>query len=78
MKLASIAEVPPVLCSNKTNSKNKRMMSSSNFGYYIFCLLAFVVGFLFVKKLAGCLIKTVIMAVLLAVLAAFYFLYIKA
>ena len=42
---------------------------TSQFGYYIFCILAFIVAFLLVKKIAGCMIKTVVMAVLLAILA---------
>ena len=45
-----------------------------NFGFYVFCIIAFLVAFLSVKKIAGCMIKTVIMAVVVAVLAAVYFL----
>lgn len=48
-----------------------------NFGYYIFCIVAFVVAFFIVKKVAGCLIKTIILAAVLAVLAAVYCLYIR-
>ena len=44
-----------------------------NFGYYIFCIIAFVVAFLLVKKVAGCMIKTVIMAIVIALLAAIYY-----
>ena len=48
-----------------------------NFGYYIFCLVAFIVAFFIMKKVAGCLIKTVILAVIEAVLAAIYYVYIR-
>lgn len=48
-----------------------------NFGYYIFCIVAFIVGFLLLKKITGCLIKTVLMAVIVAVLAIIYFLYFR-
>lgn len=46
-----------------------------NFGYYIFCLIAFVVAFILIKKIAGCLIRSIIMAIVVAALAAIYFLY---
>ena len=48
-----------------------------NFGYYVFCIIAFLVAVLLVKKIAGCMIKTVIMAVVVAVLAAVYFLFFR-
>ena len=48
-----------------------------NFGYYVFCLIAFVVVFFLIKKIAGCMIKTVIMAIVAAILAAVYFLCFK-
>ena len=44
-----------------------------DFGYYIFAL---VVGFLVVKKVATCLIKTVVTVIVLAILAGIYWLYI--
>ena len=43
-----------------------------DFGYYIFAL----VGFLVVKKVATCLIKTVVTVIVLAILAGIYWLYI--
>ena len=46
-----------------------------NFGYYIFCLVAVVVAFIVVKKITGCLIKTAILAVIVAALAAIYYIY---
>lgn len=47
------------------------------FVYYIVCLLAIIVGIFLVKKITGCLVKTVILLVLLAALAAVYFLYLE-
>ncbi len=51
---------------------------TSQFGYYIFCIIAFIMTFLLLKKIACCLIKTVIMAIVLAVLAGIYYMYFKA
>ncbi len=48
-----------------------------NIGYYIFCIVAFIVAFFLVKKIAGCMIKSVILAVVIAALAAVYYLYFK-
>lgn len=50
---------------------------STNFGYYIFCLEVLIVGFMLVKKVAGCLIKSVIAIVAIVVLAAIYCLYLS-
>lgn len=49
----------------------------SHFEYYVFCLVALVIGFLLVKKIAGCLIRTVIMAIVAIVLAVVYYVYLK-
>ena len=46
-------------------------------GYYIFCIIAVIVGFLIIKKITGCLIKTLIALVVDALLAAVYYLYLK-
>lgn len=48
-----------------------------NFAYYIFCLIALVVAIFIFKKVAGCLIKSIIFAAILAVLVALYFMYFK-
>lgn len=48
-----------------------------SFSYYIFCIIALIVGVFIVKKVAGCLIRTVIFAVIIAALAAVYYLYFK-
>lgn len=47
-----------------------------DFGYYIFALVVLIVGFLVVKKVATCLIKTVVTVTVLAILAGIYWLYI--
>lgn len=47
-----------------------------DFGYYIFALVVLVVGFLIVKKVATCLVKTIIGILLLAILAGIYWVYI--
>ena len=47
-----------------------------DFGYYIFALVVLVVGFLIVKKVATCLVKTIIDILVLAILAGIYWVYI--
>lgn len=47
-----------------------------DFGYYIFALVVLIVGFMIVKKVATCMIKTVVGIVVLAILAGIYWLYI--
>jgi hypothetical protein len=46
-----------------------------NIGYYIFVLVALIVAFLVVKKVASCLIKSAVLIVLVVALAAIYWLY---
>ena len=46
-------------------------------GYYIFCIIAVIVGFLIIKKITGCLIKTLIALVVAAMLAAVNYLSLK-
>lgn len=48
-----------------------------NFLYYVFCLVALVVGIVVVKKIAGCIIRTIIIGALVAALAAVYLLYFR-
>lgn len=48
-----------------------------NFSYYIFCIVALIVGVFIVKKVAGCLIRTILFAVVIAALAAVYYLYFR-
>lgn len=45
----------------------------NNFAYYVFALVAVVVAFLVIKKVASCLIRTIVGVVVVAVLAYFYF-----
>ncbi len=47
-----------------------------DFGYYIFALVVLVVVFLIVKKVATCLVKTIIGILVLAILAGIYWVYI--
>ena len=46
-----------------------------NVGYYVFALVAIMVAFIVVKKVASCMIKTVVLLVLILALAAIYYLY---
>ncbi|MCR4774499.1 MAG: hypothetical protein K5854_09105 [Prevotella sp.] len=48
-----------------------------NLLYYVFCIVALIVAFIFVKKVAGCLIKSIVMAAVIAVLLFIYFMYFK-
>lgn len=48
-----------------------------NFAYYVFCIIALIVGVFVVKKVAGCLIRTVILAVIIAALAVVYYMYFR-
>ncbi len=45
--------------------------------YYIFCAVALLVAFLIVRRVASCLIKSVVMIIVVAALAFIYFNYIK-
>jgi hypothetical protein len=46
-----------------------------NIGYYIFALVAIMVAFVVVKKVASCMIKTVVLVAMILVLAAIYYMY---
>lgn len=46
----------------------------NNWIYYVFALLAIITAFYIVKKVASCLIKTIVLIVLLAVLGVGYYL----
>ena len=41
---------------------------NSNFEYYIYCILAVIAAFFIFKKVAGCLIKIVIIAAIIGVM----------
>ena len=45
----------------------------NNFAYDVFALVAVVVAFLVIKKVASCLIRTIVGVVVVAVLAYLYF-----
>ena len=49
----------------------------NNIGYYLFVLVAIIVAFLVVKRVASCLIKSVVTLVLVAILAYIYYFYIR-
>ena len=48
-----------------------------SFVYYLFILLLIVVGFFVVKKVAGCLVRTIVTLAVVAARAAIYFLYLR-
>ena len=48
---------------------------SENYILYVIALLAVIIGFLIVKKVASCLIKTIVALVVLAVLGYIYYAY---
>ena len=49
----------------------------TNITYYIALLILIVIGFVVVKKVASCLIKSIITLVLVAIAVALYFLNLK-
>ena len=46
-----------------------------NIGFYVFALLAIMVAFIVVKKVASCMIKSVILLAMIVELAVIYYLY---
>lgn len=48
-----------------------------NYAYYIFIIIAFIVAVIVFKKVAGCLMKSLFFAIIIAVLTALYFMYFK-
>ena len=50
----------------------------SSLSYFIFVLVAIIIGVVVIKKVTGCLICFVVVSVLLAVLAYLYFTYFSA
>ncbi len=49
----------------------------NNFVYYIICGIIIILSILLIKKVAGCLLKIVLLAVAVALLVAVYFLFLK-
>ena len=52
-------------------------LSSDQIAYIAFAVIAAIVAFIIIKKVAGCIIKTVVFAILLAILAWLYLNYIN-
>ncbi len=50
----------------------------SDFGFYIFVLIAAVVGFILLKKITTCLLRTVVLAAIVAALIYIYMTYFAA
>ena len=48
-----------------------------NIGYYIFILVAIIVAFLIIKKVTTCLVKSIVLIVLVAVLGYIYWMYLR-
>lgn len=48
-----------------------------SFSYYIFVLIAIIVGFFIIKKVTTCLIKSLLCAILVAALLAIYWMYFR-
>lgn len=46
-----------------------------NFKYYIILLAMIIIGFLVVKRLAGCVIRTIVTLILVAAFAVLYYMY---
>ncbi len=49
----------------------------NNVGYYVMALAAIIIGVVVIKKVASCLVRTVVTLVLIAALAAIYLLYLR-
>jgi len=48
-----------------------------NIGYYIFILVAIIVAFLIIKKVTTCLVRSIVLIVLVAVLGYIYWMYLR-
>ncbi len=48
-----------------------------DFAFYIFCGIAIIIAVLILKKVAGCLFKSVLTAIVVALLVVAYFLVFK-
>ena len=45
----------------------------TNFSYFLFVLIAIIVGVIVVKKITGCMIRLVIVSILVGLLAYIYY-----
>lgn len=50
---------------------------NTNFTYYIYILIAIIIGVFMVKRIASCLFRTVFTAVLIVALAVIYYYYFR-
>lgn len=50
---------------------------NSDFTYYIYILIAIIAGIVIVKKVTSCLLKSVFLIAIVAVLVALYFFYFR-
>lgn len=57
------------------NFSNFSDLAYSDFLYYLFGIIVLVAVFFLMKKVASCLIKTVVMIVILAILSVIYYIY---
>ncbi len=48
-------------------------ITSTDITYVIFAIVAVIVAFLIIKKVAGCLIKAIVFAILVAILGYIYY-----
>lgn len=44
-----------------------------NFGYYVFMLVVLIVGIVILKRVATCLVRTIVTLVVVAILAAIHY-----
>lgn len=66
-----------ILRRQTASHSERRDEMDSAFLYYAFALVALVVVFFILKKVATCMVKTVVGVILIAVLAAIYWLYLS-
>jgi len=52
-----------------------KMIMEQNIGYYLFLLAVIIIGFIVIKKVTTCLLKSAVFIVMLAVLAYIYYMY---
>ncbi|MCF0202437.1 MAG: hypothetical protein HUK08_03640 [Bacteroidaceae bacterium] len=50
---------------------------STDFTYYILCIIAIILAAIIIKRVAGCMIKAVITIILIAALAYIWFMYLR-
>ena len=48
-----------------------------NIGYYLFILAAIIVAFLIIKRVVSCLVRSVVLIVLAALLGYIYWMYLR-